>query len=75
MAKLTVRVYADDVLLRETEDERVAAAVMSFIADPLPSYKQPYNTEAEKAFRSASDLSDLNYRPRQDDTSKTTEDK
>lgn len=39
MAKLTVRVYADDLLLRETDDERAVAAVMSYIANPLPSNK------------------------------------
>lgn len=45
MPKLTVRVYADDLLLRETDDERAVAAVMSFIAkNPLPSNKHPLPT-------------------------------
>lgn len=34
-----VKVYAGDMLIRETDDERCVAAVMSFIANPLPSSK------------------------------------
>lgn len=32
LAHLSIKVYADDVIIRETDDQKVVAAVMSYIA-------------------------------------------
>lgn len=54
MPKLTVRVYADELLLRETADECVAAAIMSFIANPLPNKHLETIAKVEAAMKAES---------------------